>query len=122
VKNPSVVKKPHIVALIYRTNACNLLILPEKITEVPVGNVYGLINRMPAMPRFTENRIKQLCKEAVAARTKEDVERVIRQLRAALDEHISLAKSSLEAQATTLPLLDFRSRLDSRRKRKAPLN
>jgi hypothetical protein len=73
------------------------------------------------VPRFTENRIKQLCKEATAARSKEDVERVFEQLRAALDEHISLAKNSLGAQASTIPLLEFRSQLDSRRKKKAPV-
>ena len=58
------------------------------------------------MPRFTEHRIKELCKEAVAVRTTKDVDEVLVQLRAALEEHINLARFSLHAQASALPLLE----------------
>jgi hypothetical protein len=61
------------------------------------------------MPRFTEGRIQQLCTEALAVRTSEEVERVVHELRSALEEHIRLAKDSLENQAATLSTLSAKA-------------
>lgn len=61
------------------------------------------------MPRFTENRIQQLCTQALAVRNSEEVELVVGQLRAALEEHIRLAKGSLENQAATLSTLSAKA-------------
>ena len=54
----------------------------------------------------TEHRIRQLCTEAIAAEAEASVNHVIPELRAALQEHIRLAKESLEAQATAVSVLD----------------
>jgi hypothetical protein len=82
-------------------------------------NLYVAADRIPPVPRYTENRIKQLCSEVVAARTEAETESLITQLRAALDEHISLAKRSLEVQVSTISLLELRSRLGSHKKKKS---
>lgn len=58
------------------------------------------------MPAHTEVKIHQLCTEALAANTEADVERIIPELRAALQEHVRLAKASLEGQVSTIALLD----------------
>ncbi len=58
------------------------------------------------MPQHTEARIQQLCREVIAAKTEADVQRILPELRSALQEHIRLAKDSLEAQASTVSLLD----------------
>jgi hypothetical protein len=42
-----------------------------------------------------EVRVQKLCTEVLAAKTKSDVERIIPELRAALEDHIRLAKDSL---------------------------
>jgi len=47
----------------------------------------------------TDFRVQRLCKEIVAATTKAEVEQILPELRAALEEHIRLAKDSLELQA-----------------------
>lgn len=60
------------------------------------------------MPQFTEMRIRELCTEAITVRTPEDVERVVGELRSALELHIRLAKESLEGQASTFPVLNSR--------------
>ena len=57
------------------------------------------------VPRYTDVRIRDLCTEALAAKTPDDFERTITELRAALEEHIHLAKDSLEAQISNFPLL-----------------
>jgi hypothetical protein len=62
------------------------------------------------MSDHTETRIHQLCSEALAAKTKADVERIIPELRAALDEHIRLTKSPL---GRGIALLDGVLREDS---------
>jgi F0F1-type ATP synthase membrane subunit b/b' len=59
-----------------------------------------------AVPAHTEAKIHQLCAEALAAKTEADVERIIPQLRAALQEHVRLAKASLEGQVTAIAALD----------------
>ena len=61
------------------------------------------------MPRFTESRIQQLCSQALAVRTSEDVEDVVTELRSALEEHIRLAKDSLENQVATLATLSAKA-------------
>ena len=58
------------------------------------------------MPRETDLRVQRLCKEILAATTKAEVERILPELRAALAEHIRLAKDSLELQAKAIALLD----------------
>ena len=58
------------------------------------------------MPRYTENRIQHLCKEAVEANTPEELERVIPELRAALEEHTRLAKQSLKLQRNSIAARD----------------
>jgi hypothetical protein len=61
------------------------------------------------MPRFTECRIQQLCTAALEVRTSEDVEHVVHELRCALEEHIRLAKDSLENQVATLSTLSAKA-------------
>jgi hypothetical protein len=58
------------------------------------------------MPLHTEARIQQLSTLALEAKTQADVERIVRELRAALEEHIRLAKDSLGGQASTIALLN----------------
>jgi hypothetical protein len=58
------------------------------------------------VPRETDLRVQQLCKEILAAATKAEVERILPELRAALEEHIRLAKDSLELQASIIAVLD----------------
>ena len=58
------------------------------------------------MPHFTETRIRKLCGEAIAVKDDADVERVVNELRSALEEHIRLAKESLSAQAAAISMLD----------------
>ena len=58
------------------------------------------------MSAETDLRVQQLCKELLAATKKAEVERILPELRAALEEHIRLAKDSLELQASTSALLD----------------
>jgi hypothetical protein len=58
------------------------------------------------MPAYTEGRIRQLCLEVLAAETVTDIDRIITELRAALEEHIRLAKDSLEMQVRTISFMD----------------
>lgn len=58
------------------------------------------------MPAHTEARIQQLCTEALAAKTQADIERILPELRSALEERIRLAKDSLEAQVSALTAFD----------------
>ena len=57
------------------------------------------------MPRYTEVRIRNLCTEALAAKTPDDIERIVTELRAALEEHVRLAKDSIEGQLNKFALL-----------------
>jgi phage host-nuclease inhibitor protein Gam len=54
----------------------------------------------------TEAKIQQLCTAVLAASTEADVERIIPQLRDALQEHVRLAKAALEDQAVAIAALD----------------
>jgi hypothetical protein len=65
------------------------------------------------MPAHTEARIQQLCTEVLTVKSQTDVDRVIPELRAALEEHISLAKDSLAVHASTLAILDGRAGKDA---------
>jgi len=65
------------------------------------------------MPLHTEARIQQLSTVALEVKTQADVERIVRELRAALEEHISLAKDSLGGQASTIALLNELTKYDS---------
>lgn len=58
------------------------------------------------VPVDTAMRVQQLCREVVAAKTSADTERIMPELRAALEEHIRLAKDSLGAQASAIAVLD----------------
>ena len=58
------------------------------------------------MPAHTEARIQQLCTEALAAKMQAEIDRIIPELRSALEEHIKLAKGSLEAQVATITAMD----------------
>jgi len=61
------------------------------------------------VPPHTEARIQQLCSEALAAKTLADVDRILPELRSALEEHIRLAKESLETQVAAITSLDAAS-------------
>jgi hypothetical protein len=61
------------------------------------------------VPPHTEARIQQLCTEALAAKTLADVDRILPELRSALEEHIRLAKESLETQVAAITSLDAAS-------------
>ena len=76
------------------------------------------------MPAHTEARIQQLCTEALAAKTEGDIERILPKLRSALEEHIRLAKDSLETQVSTITALDAasqRPQSDSKKSRQDTL-
>ena len=57
---------------------------------------------LPGVPGHTEARIQKLITEALAATSDTDIEHILPELRDALQEHIRLAKESLEAQAVAL--------------------
>jgi len=58
------------------------------------------------MPLHTEARIHQLCIQALAAKTQADIDCILPELRLALEAHIKLAKDSLEAQVSTIAVLE----------------
>lgn len=62
------------------------------------------------VPRFTEERVRRLCNEVTLASTQNELDTVAKELRAALEEHIRLARESLHVRATTLPLLVSRKK------------
>jgi hypothetical protein len=59
------------------------------------SEVFDIIQKMP---HHTEERIISLCTDAIAAKSEEDIERILAELRTALQEHIRLAKDSLSGQ------------------------
>jgi hypothetical protein len=61
------------------------------------------------VPAHTEALIQQLCTEALAAKTQADVDRILLELRSALEEHVKLARDSLETQIATITSLDAAS-------------
>jgi hypothetical protein len=68
--------------------------------------VCGSFDIVPKVPLHTEARIQQLCKEAIAAQSEADVNRILQELREALQEHVRLAKASLQAQANAVSVLE----------------
>ena len=58
------------------------------------------------MPAHTEARIHQLCTEAITAKTQSDVERIVPEPRAAIEEHVRLAKETFAGQITSITALD----------------
>jgi hypothetical protein len=57
------------------------------------------------VPAHTDARIQRLCTEALAAKTQADVDRILPELRSALEEHVRLAKESLGTQIATITSL-----------------
>ena len=62
------------------------------------------------LPRHTEVKIDELCARAKTAKTEREVKRVGSQLRAALSEHIGLARQSLGAQMSALSTLHAKTK------------
>ena len=62
------------------------------------------------MPVHTEWKIQHLCAEALAARTESEVERIIPELQAAIQEHIRLAKTTLQGQVIARAAFDLPKR------------
>jgi hypothetical protein len=56
----------------------------------------------------TENRVQQLCREALAAKPEDNVDRILEELRVALQEHVSLAKEKLREQVNSFALQEWR--------------
>jgi hypothetical protein len=50
------------------------------------------------MPAYTDARIRQHCTEALAAKTQSDIDRILPELRSALEEQINLVKDAMETQ------------------------
>jgi hypothetical protein len=53
-----------------------------------------------------EAKIQRLCAEALTLTEQADIERVMTELRSAIEEHVRLARESLTAQAATLSKRD----------------
>jgi hypothetical protein len=51
-------------------------------------------------------RIKQLCSDALAADTPQDAQKVLGELRSALEDHIRCARNDLGARVIAFPILD----------------
>jgi hypothetical protein len=68
-------------------------------------NLYAGFATLVVVPRFTDDRVRQLCSQAIACKTQADIEKVIKELRDALGEHIRLARENLKIQATTIRLI-----------------
>jgi hypothetical protein len=67
-----------------------------------------LFDIIQSVRRFTEQRIHELCSEVGTAKGA-DLERVLKELRSALEEHISLAKDTLTAQASNISRFDSKN-------------
>ena len=52
------------------------------------------------MPAHTEARLRQLCSELLSSKTDAEIDVILPELRSALEEHIRLAKESLELQVS----------------------
>jgi BarA-like signal transduction histidine kinase len=53
------------------------------------------------MSAETDGRVQQLCREALAAKPEDNVDRILEELRVALREHVSLAKEKLREQVNS---------------------
>lgn len=76
------------------------------------SHVARWFGNLGSMPAHTEARIHQLCTEALAAQSQADVNRIIPELRSALEEHIRLAKESLTVHASSIAALDAAAQAD----------
>lgn len=65
-----------------------------------------MLGILQPMPPHLEARIRELSAAALLVRTQTDVEQILGELRAALEEHICLAKDSLGEQASAIALLN----------------
>ena len=83
--------------------------LDQQNREFPVSPWWAFVGYPTNVPAHTEARIQQLCTEALAANELADVDRILPELRSALEEHVRLAKESLEAQVATITSLDAAS-------------
>ncbi len=80
--------------------------LQSPATGNSVSTQWLFVRYRAKVPAHTEAKIKQLCAEALAAKTEADVERILPELREALREHVQLAKSALEGQLSVLAAID----------------
>jgi len=58
------------------------------------------------MRRAEEEKIRQLCAQAIAANDNADVDRILRELQLEIQEYVRLARESLLAQAAVLATLN----------------
>lgn len=58
---------------------------------------------MGVVQRFTEVRIRQLCKDVVSAKSQQEEERILRDLRGVLDQHVPRAAEAPERRVITFP-------------------
>ena len=58
------------------------------------------------MPRAEEEKIRELCAQAIAANDNADVDRILRELRLEIAEYVRLARESLLARAAVLATLN----------------
>ncbi len=70
------------------------------------------------LPAYTEARIKRLCERALGCENEDELRHILKELRAALREHLRLATETLGAPASVIPVLENRGR--GRRTRKKP--
>jgi hypothetical protein len=75
-------------SLLYRLDSCLFDSLKKKVTA------------------HTEARLRQICTDLVAAQTDREIDQILPELQLVLEEHIRVAKESLESQAKIISTLD----------------
>jgi hypothetical protein len=58
------------------------------------------------MPRYTQARIRELCKELQGVKSDNAIEEILAELRELLREHVKLARTSLEGQLASLSTIE----------------
>jgi hypothetical protein len=58
------------------------------------------------MTAYTEARLRQICTNLLAGQADREVDQILPELRLTLEEHIRVAKESLESQAKIISALD----------------
>jgi hypothetical protein len=58
------------------------------------------------MPADTDERIRQLCARLSTAKEESEIRMVVGKLRAAISEHLSRARSSLQTKASVIHKMD----------------
>ena len=81
-----------------------ILYIDKWLCSIPYSGACPYRSQDPSTLHRSPRRL--LCTEALAAETEADVERIIPELRAALHEHVKLAKDSLEGQVSAIAALD----------------